>query len=164
MEFNTYYGDVDGEVRFALRNGWLEIQSELLKKYEFRLYVVRLVEPGDNEVMFSVEESYFGEAPNLKLKGGEIVRAPELGNHFEITYVFLNQPKVEGVLKGRQISRNLEGVIRMPLSGLRIGENPKDLWMEVELKKPTDYEKPYTLFRSTLPEQTAHMFGHFVVV
>lgn len=161
--FTTLYGDRDGEVRFALRNNWLEIRAEAMKHHDLLLYsAVPPAEWEDNQVLFAVEEAFFGEGPCVKWKNGAICSAPEIGNHLEITYVFLNQPKVDQIRQLR-LPRNDEGLIRIPMVTLGWPADCKNFWMELELKKPTGYCKPYTLFRSTLPSDTAHMFCNFRV-
>lgn len=162
VDFTDYYGDNAGGVKFAFKNGWFEVNSELLKDYDIVIYAAKPSERFDNQILFSVEESYFGEAPSVKWKNNQYMSAPEIGNHWEITYVFQNQPKVEKIYK-TTFSKNLKGVMRVPAEQLGIDENTKHIWIEAELKKHTDKNMPYTLFRSTLPAETAHMFCNFVI-
>jgi hypothetical protein len=163
LPLTTLYGHHDGEVRFALRNGWLEIAADAMKHHDLTLYVAMpAAERADNEVLFTVEESYYGEGPCIKWKDGALCPAPEIGNHFEITYVFLNQPKTS--IHTLRLPRNHEGMIRVPLVSLGLPKDCKHLWLELELHKPIGCCKPYTLFRSTLPQDTAHMFCSFRAV
>ncbi|MBQ9082808.1 MAG: hypothetical protein IJY28_04840 [Clostridia bacterium] len=157
LPLTTLYGHRDGEVRFALRNGWLEIAADAMKHHDLTLYAaLPPKERADNEVLFTVEESYYGEGPCIKWKDGALCPAPEIGNHFEITYVFLNQPKTE--IHTLRLPRNHEGLIRVPMASLNLPKDSRHLWLELELHRPTGCCKPYTLFRSTLPQDTAHMF------
>ncbi len=157
LYFNNYYGDCDGNIRFALNNGWLEMRSELLKQYNMVLYTAEIPEMKNNQMVFAVEETYFGEAPAVKWENGEYVTAPEIGNHWEITYVFKNQPAVKRI-KTTELPKNADGMIKIPLEVLGV-ENK--FLLEAELKKENGYAMPYTLFRSTLPKETAHMFCEF---
>lgn len=157
LTVNNYYGDCDGEVRLAASNGWLELESPLLKTYDIEVYAAKQVPREENEVVFSVEESYFGEAPNLKKQSGELVLAPEIGNHLEIVLVFLNQPKVEKIYKAG-VGHNNIGNLKIPLSSIGMSEEDTEVLLELELKKHTPYRMPYTVFRSTIPEKTVHMF------
>ena len=163
VPFANYFGEVQGDVSFALRNGWLEVRSELLKEYDMCLYTAVPVETADNQILFSLEESYFGEAPCIKWKDGKRVAAPEIGNHWEIVYVFNNQPQVKEIKKV-DLPRNHIGLIRIPLCCLGLDESVKHFWMEAKFVKETKNSRmPYTLFGSTIPERTAHMFCDFYV-
>ncbi len=157
VPLTTLYRHCGGDVRFALRNGWLEIAAEAMKHHDLTLYAaLPPTERADNEVLFTVEESYYGEGPCIKWKDGALCPAPEIGNHFEITYVFLNQPKTD--IHSLRLPRNHEGIIRVPMVSLGLPKDCTHLWLELELHKPIGCCKPYTLFRSTLPQDTAHMF------
>lgn len=163
VAFSSYFGEKPGEVRFALRNGWLEVKSELLKTYDICLYAALPAQPKDNQILFSLEESYFGEAPCIKLKDGQCVCAPEIGNHWEIVYVFNNQPAVKEIKK-INLPRNHIGVIKVPLCCLGVEENAQHFWMEAQLMKPNEHSRmPLTLFGSTIPDRTAHMFCDFMI-
>ncbi len=161
VKFDNCYGDCYGEVRFAVKNGWLEVRSELLKNYAIMLYAAEPAEREDNQILFSVEESYFGEAPSVKWKNNRYMSAPEIGNHWEITHVFRNNPKVKQIKKVGA-PKNLDGMIKIPLSNFGLPNDTEHFWLEAELVKPTEYEMPVTAFRSTFPEMTAHMFCDFV--
>ena len=160
-EFSNYYGDRDGEIRFACNDTWLEISADALKDYDIELFTANTAKTEDNQIMFAVEESFFGEAPSIKLKNGEYVPAPEIGNHHEITYVFLNQPKV-GKIHRSIISKNSGGRQKIPFECLGISASCSEFLLEARLVKPNGYNMPYTLFRSTLPADTAHMFCRFI--
>lgn len=162
VRFDNYYGNVYGEARFALRNGFLEMHSDLLKEYEMNLYAALPVKEKDNEVLFAVEESFFGEAPSIKRKNNRLTVAPEIGNHFEITYVFKNYPDAE--VRKVPLERRHNGIIKIPLTSFGFAEDTKDFLLEILVQKQTPYDKPLTLFRSTLPEETAHMYGRFTTV
>ncbi len=161
VRFDNYYGDRDGEIFFALKNGWLEVYSALLKEYDILLYTALSVPACDNEILFSAEESYFGEAPSVKWKNESCVPAPEIGNHWEITYVFQNQPKVKKI-EQLTLAQNPDGRLKVPMESFGFSKDTEEFWLEAELKKHTEHTMPYTLFRSTLPEQTAHMFCRFI--
>ena len=161
LEFNNYYGDDDGKVAFSVNNGWLEVKSELLKKYDICVYAAMPVPRDDNQILFSTEESYMGEAPSVKWKNGQYMSAPEIGNHWEITLVFGNNPKVKEIKKA-YAEKNIDGMMKIPLSSLGLENDVEHFWLEATLCKPTKYQFPYTLFRSTYPEGTAHMFCDFI--
>ena len=161
VRFDNYFGDVYGAASFALKNGFLEMHSDLIREYEMTMYVALPTEIRDNEVLFAVEESYFGEAPIVKMKNGKFAAAPEIGNHFEITYVFKNYPDVK--IKKVLLEKRHDGIIKVPLATFGFDKDTKEFLLEILVNKQTPYHKPLTLFRSTLPEGTAHMYGRFVV-
>lgn len=161
VRFDNYFGDVYGTARFTLRNGFLTMYSDLLKEYEMTMYAALPAEVRDNEVLFAAEESYFGEGPVVKMKNGRQVTAPEIGNHFEITHVFKNQPNVE--IRKVPLERRFDGSIKVPLTSFGFDKGTKEFLLEILVHKQTSYDKPITLFRSTLPEETAHMYGKFIV-
>lgn len=160
--FNDCYGNELGDVKFAASNGWFEVQSDILKTNSIKLYVTKPCEKkDDNQIMFSVEESYWGEAPNIKWKDNKYMYAPEIGNHFEITYVFLNQPRVEKITE-IEVTSNLNGVLRLPYEALGLSEDTNEFWLEAQVEDTQKRHMPDTLFRSTIPNATAHMFCRFI--
>ena len=160
-EFNNYYGDSDGSIRFACNDKWLEIESDSLKDFDIELFTANVAKTEENQIMFAVEESFFGEAPSVKFQNGEYVPAPEIGNHHEITYVFLNQPKVGKIFRNIA-SKNSEGRLKIPFECLGTDNSSNEFLLEARLIKNNGYNMPYTRFWSTLPGDTAHMFCRFV--
>lgn len=160
LYFNNCFGDSDGGIRFSFKNGWLAVKSELLKEYDIALYTANVPETENNQIMFADEETYFGEAPAVKWEMGKFAAAPEIGNHWEITYVFKNQPKVREIKK-TVLPKNAGGFIKVPLEALGLSAGDESFLLEAELKKNNGHSMPYTLFRSTIPGHTAHMFCKF---
>lgn len=159
IDFNNYYGDDYGKISFALDNGWFTVKADILKEYDLKLYTALPCPKKDNQIMYSSEESYFGEAPTVKWQDNRYKTGPEIGNPMEITYVFKNQPDVEiGVYTLRS---NFDGMLKIPVECLRIGE--KEFWLEASVINNKKKHIPDTLFRSPLPEETAHMFCRFVL-
>lgn len=159
MDFDNYDGDDYGKIRFALSNGWFTVQADILKECDLKLYTALPCDKKDNQIMFSVEESYFGEAPSVKWENNAYKAAPEIGNPYEITYVFKNQPDVE--IKEYTVCSNFDGMLKIPAESLNIGE--RDFWLEVCIMNHKKKHIPDTLFRSPLPEESAHMFCRFVL-
>ena len=159
MYFGNYDGDNYGKISFALDNGWFTVKADILKEYDLKLYTALPCDKKDNQIMFSVEESYFGEAPSVKWKNNEYRTAPEIGNPYEITYVFNNQPDVE--IKQYTVCSNFDGMLKIPAQSLKIGE--RDFWLEVRVMNNKKKHIPDTLFRSPIPEESAHMFCRFVL-
>ena len=156
--FNDYYGNDYGKIRFALNNGWFTVKSDILKEYDLRIYTAIPCEKKDNQVMFSTEESYFGEAPSVKWKDGMYKTAPEIGNPYEITYVFLNQPDTE--INQCAVNSNFDGMLKIPIETLKVNDN--EFWAEVCILNHKRKNIPDTLFRSPIPEYSAHMFCKFI--
>lgn len=161
LRFTDCFGREYGDVTLRMTGGWVEIASPVLVRYGLQLYSAAPVDMADNEILFAAEESFFGEAPCIKWKNGEYHTAPEIGNHLEITYVFLNQPKT--TIHKTRIEPRPDGIIRFPLATLGLPGDTKKFWLEMELLDQNDRHMPDTLFRSTLPSDTAHMFAEFVV-
>ena len=61
------------------------------------------------------------------------------------------------------MERRFNGVIKVPLTSFGFDKDTKEILLEILVHKQTPYDKPLTLFRSTLPEETAHMYGRFIV-
>ena len=98
-QFVNYYNTKCAEVRIAVKDSELIIMNDSEKTTEFLLYTAMPVPSAEGEVMFSAEETDFGEIYALLKKGNELVPAPQLRCPAEITYVFKNEPKVKEIVK-----------------------------------------------------------------
>ena len=110
--------------------------------------------------MFSAEETDFGEIYALLKKGNELVPAPQLRCPAEITYVFKNEPKVKEIVKTPFKLKKGE-TVKLTFEKLGISKNTDSFLMELEAKveETSMLRYPYTLFHSTMPGRTAHMYG-----
>ncbi len=126
----------------------------------FTLYTAMPVPVEEGEVIFSVEETDFGEIYALLQKNGRLVPAPQLRCPAEITYVFRNEPKVKEIIKTPLKLKKGES-IALPFSQLGIDADAEYFLMELaaDARVCSGLRYPYTLFHSTMPEKTAHMFG-----
>ena len=147
-QFVNYYNTKCAEVRIAVKDSELIIMNDSEKTTEFLLYTAMPVPSAEGEVMFSAEETDFGEIYALLKKGNELVPAPQLRCPAEITYVFKNEPKVKETVK-------------LTFEKLGISKNTDSFLMELEAKveETSMLRYPYTLFHSTMPDKTAHMYG-----
>ena len=119
-------------------------------------------EPG--EVLFSVEETDFGQVPAVLDGRHGPEAAPQLRCPLEITLVFKNQPKVKEI-RTFEICGGGENEFRVPLKELGIAPHVTNFWLEVELCLPEleGYRYPCTLFHSVTPLTAAHMYGNCVL-
>lgn len=166
MEFVNYWGDRPGSIRLWREKETLVLESPLLARKDCRMLVYAALpvkrEPG--EVLFSVEETDFGQVPAILDGRHGPEAAPQLRCPLEITLVFKNQPKVKEI-RTFEICGGGEKEIRVPLEELGIGPDVKNFWLEVELCLPEleGYRYPCTLFHSVTPLTAAHMYGNCVL-
>ena len=108
----------------------------------------------------NINETDFGEIYALLKKGNELVPAPQLRCPAEITYVFKNEPKVKEIVKTPFKLKKGE-TVKLTFEKLGISKNTDSFLMELEAKveETSMLRYPYTLFHSTMPDKTAHMYG-----
>ena len=159
-QFINYYNTKCAEVRIAVKDSELIIMNDSEKTTEFLLYTAMPVPSAEGEVMFSAEETDFGEIYALLKKGNELVPAPQLRCPAEITYVFKNEPKVKEIVKTPFKLKKGE-TVKLTFEKLGISKNTDSFLMELEAKveETSMLRYPYTLFHSTMPDKTAHMYG-----
>lgn len=158
----NYYGDRLGEVKAGIMGGSLLLRSKLFKRMDIRMvvYGAKPVPVQDQEVLFSVEETDFGEVFAVINGRHGPEAAPQLRCPLEITLVFRNEPKVSEIRSVTAEGKGKEEVI-IPLEQLGIQPDADHFWMELEIQAPEveKYRYPYTLFHSVIPSSSAHMFG-----
>ena len=155
------FGERSAGFRFSVDHGMLTVASEALKTHHAVLYTAMPVPVSPGQVLFTVPETDWGGGPAVinGKHGPEL--APQLRCPAEITYVFKNEPKVEKINRfGLEIRRH--GLVRLPLSLLGIPEGADNFWLEVELEDG-ERKYPFTLFRSPVPGDIAHMFANVIV-
>lgn len=154
---SDWYGNVSSGIRLAAAEDKLYIKSDYEK---LKLYTAMPVPLAAGEVMFSVEETDFGEVSAVLngLHGAEL--APQLRCPAEITYVFENEPKVKEI-----VVTETAGCAQIPFEQLGIEPGCKGFWLEVEAEIPevSGHRYPFTMFRSVAPGKMAHMFARVVV-
>ena len=93
-------------------------------------------------------------------KNGEHIIAPELRCPAEISYVFLNMPKIE------KLNKNIyEGSKEVHISFSELGIDKNNFMIELiaEVPEMSEYRYPLSLFHSVKPEESSHMFGKVVI-
>ena len=150
-----YYPDVasTGQILTELAEGLhvsMQSISRTLKSLENKGYIVREVD-SDNRRNTLIK---------LSKKGNELVPAPQLRCPAEITYVFKNEPKVKEIVKTPFKLKKGE-TVKLTFEKLGISKNTDSFLMELEAKaeETSMLRYPYTLFHSTMPGKTAHMYG-----
>ncbi|MBP3359530.1 MAG: hypothetical protein J6N52_01640 [Clostridia bacterium] len=158
LEFHNYYGDNAG-INLSVSDNALVIVSDILKSRDNELvvYCAMPVPEERGQVVFSVEETDFGEAPAVIIGEHGLEPAPQLRCPAEITYVFKNEPKVSEIKRASVCTDSGKAVI--PLSEL--GADGNHFWLEIEARLPemTGYRYPFTLFHSVKPMDSVHMFA-----
>lgn len=158
LEFHNYYGDSAG-INLSVSDDSLVIHSDILKSTDNELvvYCAMPVPEKCGQVVFSVEETDFGEVPAVIIGDHGLEPAPQLRCPAEITYVFKNEPKVKEVKSVSLCTDSGNAVI--PLSELGVAGN--HFWLEIEARLPetAGYRYPFTLFHSVKPMDSAHMFA-----
>ena len=114
-------------------------------------------------MLFSAEETDFGEVCAYVNKNGRPTPAPQLRCPAEITFVFKNEPKVKEIVKTKIFVKSAE-TVQIPLKSLGISGNGLLLEVAALMSEVSHLRYPYTLFHSTMPDKTAHMFGKFKIV
>lgn len=164
-EFVNYYGIRDAAVRIGADKDGIVIMSESKAQdvIDAVIYTAMPVEKQEGEVVFSVEETDFGEVCAFVKNGDGLAAAPQLRCPAEITYVFKNEPKVKEIIKTPVRLKNGEPV-KLPFE--EIGIDGGDFILEISAKTiNTDgLRYPYTLFHSTAPDDTAHMYGKIKII
>lgn len=155
------FGKNFGNIKFALRNGLLMIKSELLKTNEFNIYLAKPVPLQKGEVVFSVEQTDWADAPAVINGKNGFELAPQLRCPAEITYVFKNEPKVDKIIR-LNIPSTLTGESFIALPQFDITDENGDFWLEVEVKNDTEKRYPLCLFGSQQPDRLCHMFVNVV--
>lgn len=163
--FVNYYNMDCAGVRVSIQNDELIIKNEFDSQMEFTLYTAMPAECEEGEVLFSAEETDFGEVCALVSRGDEIVPAPQLRCPAEITYVFKNEPKVKEIIK-TPFKLGSGELIKISFARLGIDKNADSFLMELAAKtnEVSSLRYPYTLFHSTMPEKTAHMYGNIKII
>ena len=158
-DFVNYYNIKSEGVTLSFTDDSLIINSPVLKNEEnsLMIYTAMPVPVSGNEIMFTVEETDFGEAMAVEMgKNGEYVIAPQIRCPAEITYVFHNEPKVKEIV----VNEIKGGKERVEIPFEKLGVNGDEFLIEIEAKIPEvgKYRYPYTLFHSVKPKEIAHMF------
>lgn len=166
LEFVNYWGDRLGKFTAWVEGEDLVIDSSLLLREDSALvlYTALPAEREPGEVLFSVEETDFGQVPAVLDGRHGPEAAPQLRCPLEITLVFKNQPKVEKIYT-REIRGGEGRCVGIPLKELGIPGGTGHFWMEVEARLPEvqQYRYPYTLFHSVTPLTAAHMYGNCIL-
>ncbi len=165
-DFKNYYGVDSVRISVSAEKDGLVLLSEMKNQssMDFVLYTAVPVAEEEGEVLFSAEETDFGEVCALMKRGDGFVAAPQLRSPLEITYVFRNEPKVKEIVKTEiTLTDGTPAVI--PLEHLGLPAGTKRFLLEITAKaEETEHLRyPYTLFHSTMPEHTAHMFGNVII-
>ncbi len=161
LKLTNFYNNITDDIRFAAKDDTLIIKAP--KGKDITLYTALPAKVEEGEIMFTVEETDFGIAPAVTYHNGEYVLAPQIRCPEEVTYVFLNQPKVDKV--NMITVPNPEGAVSIPFAELGLPGGCKNFWLELVLPSPVDEprRRPYALFHSVDPMGIAHMFGNVVV-
>lgn len=155
-EFTNCFGKKFGNVSIASVNGLLMLKSELLTTNEFAVYLAKPVQAKKGEVMFSVEETDWANAPAVINGDNGAELAPQLRCPAEITYVFKNEPKVDRIIK-INIPKTLSGECYIDLANFDMADD-NAFWLEIELKNDAEKRYPLCLFGSQDPDNICHMF------
>ncbi len=161
--FVNYYGDRICNVAIGAKDDMLVFKNESQRDSEFVLYTAEPCELSEGEVLFSAEETDFGEVCAYVNKNGRPTPAPQLRCPAEITFVFKNEPKVKEIVKTKIFVKSAE-TVQIPLKSLGISGNGLLLEVAALMSEVSHLRYPYTLFHSTMPDKTAHMFGKFKIV
>lgn len=165
-DFRNYYGMGCVGMKMSATDRELVLLSEMKNQdsMDFVLYTAVPVPEEEGEVLFSVEETDFGEICALMKNGDGLVAAPQLRSPLEITYVFRNEPKVKEIVKTELTMRTGEAVV-IPFEQLGLTSGTKNFLIEIaaQAKETENLRYPYTLFHSVMPENTAHMFGNIII-
>lgn len=157
MYFTNYYGDSRPPVYMSVKDGVLTLKSELIKNGSLILYTANPVPVCNGEVLFTVEETDFGESAALVMGEEGPVSAPQLRCPAEITYVFHNEPKVEKINK-IVIPKAENGIFSAGFSELGIKSAEFLAELQVEDEECKKYRYAYTLGHSVWPKSLSHMF------
>lgn len=153
----NYYGN-RAALRLGVKDNALLIKSETEGTNTFVLYTASTAPIAEGEVMFTAEETDFGEVCAYINRCGKPVPAPQLRCPAEITYVFRNEPKVGRIVK-TEITLDKSQTAAVPFEKLCVDKDKFLLEIEVKTEQSRGLRYPLTLFHSTTPESTAHMFA-----
>lgn len=165
-KFRNYYGEDGVSLRMSADDEGIVLMSETGGgETKFVIYTALPVSAAEGEVLFSVEETDFGEVCALVKSGEKYAAAPQLRCPLEIIYVFKNEPKVGEIKKTRVTLRSGEAK-KISFGELGLGRDARDFLIEIaaETGESKGLRYPYTLFHSTMPESTAHMFGRMRII
>lgn len=156
----NYYGDCLEGVRLAAANDKLILRSDALKTNTFTVYSAAPVAARPGEVMFTVEETDFGEAMAIMDGRHGLEAAPQLRCPGEITYVFENEPKVKEIVKNVVGGEGCD-TVEIDFAKLGVENGSKEIWLEVvaDLPEVRKYRYAFSMFHSVLPGDMAHMFA-----
>ena len=151
-------GNIAADVQLALKDGWLIIKSEHLKKNAMTIYSTQDYSLLSGQVFFSIEETDFGMSPAIINGRNGLELSPQLRCPAEITNVFKNEPKVDKI-NSITVSDKINGISMIDLKTLGV-ENESGVF-RIEISAESDIKKryPICLFSSQLPERVCHMFA-----
>lgn len=152
-----WYGNRSKPIKLAAKDGILYVESDYEK---LKLYACEPVPLASGEVMFSVEETDFGEVSAVLNGANGAELAPQLRCPAEITFVFKNEPKVKEI-----VELEIAGKAEVPFKDLHLPTNCKHFWLEVEAQTPetAGHRYPFTMFSSVKPAELAHMFANVIL-
>ena len=161
------HGNVFPDVRLSVQDGFLTVESELLRTKRATIYTALPVPVEEEEVLFMSEECDWGEINAVKQYKGRPDIAYELGNPLEISLVYLNMPKTKITSFampngfGYGMYRCPSNRILVPFDLIGIPHDAEEIMLEIvfDTDVPRRYDK--SLFRSVMPEDTSHMYARF---
>lgn len=164
LYFTNYYGDTRPPIYISVSDNRLILKSELIASSDIIIYTADPVPTEQGEVMFTVEETDFGEAPALVMGEEGPVSAPQLRCPEEITYVFHNEPKVEKISRF-SVPKNESGCFTIPLEKLGVKQGEKTFLLEICVndEKSAFHRYPCALGHSVVPDKICHMFLKTVI-
>ncbi len=145
-----------------------------VRESKLDLYAARLPGYAEGEVMFLIPETGFGETTALQMGKDGPVRAPELRNVAELTYVFKNMPKVESVahltfdpnedgpLTFQKAGDGYDFAGSVPLTELGITEKSGEYVLEFSVNAVADGTAHFDrvpMFHSLDPKACVQMYG-----
>ena len=155
--FKNYYGDEPGDVFISVEDGMLNVRPNLKDCCEgLTVYAANTPKTEPNEVLFTAEETDFGECGAIIEGPHGPEPAPQLRCPAEITYVFKNEPKT-GHISKTDIPADKPSCI--PLKDI-VSDPAGPLMIEITVRYPGSEKRRYpcALFRSVIPDSCAHMF------
>lgn len=117
-----------------------------------------VIEVQNGEVLFSVEETDWANAPAVINGDNGAELAPQLRCPAEITYVFKNEPKVEKIEK-INIQPTLTGEGYITIGKFDVKDVHDEFWFELEVEADGEKRYPVCLFGSQQPDSICHMFA-----
>lgn len=164
--FKNFYGNDCVSVKMSADNDGIILMPNVPRKTELVIYTaLPASEVREGEIVFSAEETDFGEVCALVRCGECLTAAPQLRCPLEITYVFRNEPKV-GEIKETRVTAENGKPIKLTFEELELDKATRNFIIEIAAKadETRGLRYPYTLFHSTAPQNTAHMFGNVRIV